>query len=125
MAAFYTREEHRQYGRLLHEGGTPTIWPPFTRGRNTDNMAAFYNRTELRSYTAPKDLVAVYCERENGGHGRLLDKDRTKRVCPQFTRGWYTIEIAISSDLIIGGSRSGTKNSPCSLLFTALVKGLF
>ncbi len=66
---FYTKREHRQSGRFLLEGGTPTIWPPFTRGWNTENMAAFYSREEHRQY------------------GRLLHEGGTPTIWPPFTRG--------------------------------------
>ncbi len=140
VAVFYTRKEHRQNGRLLHEGGTPTKWTPFTRGRNTETCPSYTrgrnlpnNISALRIYTAKKDLVAVYDNMENGGCSHLLYKDGTKRACLYFTGGQYTIEIAetvqnyISPDIILTALDPERKILLYTFVYelTALWKGLF
>ncbi len=109
MAAFYTRKKHRGPGRL------------------------HINIRELRRYTATKDLVAVYDNRENRSCNRLLYKDGTKRGCLYFTGGWYTIEIAetvqnyISPNIILTALDSERKITLFTFGYelTALCKGLF
>ncbi len=77
--------------------------------------------------------MAVYDNMENGGCSHLLYKDGTKRACPHFTRGWYTIEIAetvqnyISPDIILTALDPERKIPLYTFVYelTALWKGLF